>query len=145
MKNLFIALLVSVLMTSGLSLTTTAQAKDNYRSWTDTLTQDQRQQVVKLKLDFKKVALPIKAQIKQARIELAMLVTNDNPDAAAIDSKIEKILKLKGEKMRARVKLGTQIRKILSEEQRSRFDLHVLNKASQGKQRRHHNQNHEAQ
>jgi uncharacterized membrane protein len=85
-KNLFIALLVSVLMTSGLSLTTTAQAKDNYRSWTDTLTQDQRQQVVKLKLDFKKVALPIKAQIKQARIELAMLVTNDNPDAAAINS-----------------------------------------------------------
>ena len=142
MKNLFNNLFVAVLIVTSLGLTTSALAKDNGHSWKDTLTRDQRQQVGKLKLDYRKVALPIKARIRQARIELAMLSTVDQPDHTKIDNKIGEILKLKGENIRAKVKLRTQIRNILNEEQRIKFDLHVLKKASQGKKRYHHNNHH---
>lgn len=138
MKNLSINIFMAVLLVTGFGLATSALAKDNNHNWKDTLTRDQQQQVAKFKLDYKKVALPIKARIRQARIELAMLSTVDQPDQTQIDSKIEEILKLKGEKIRARVKLRTQIRNVLNEEQRIKFDLHVLKKASLGKKQRHH-------
>lgn len=111
-------------------------------NWKATLTAEQQQQISKLKLDFKKKVLPIKAKIKQAKIELAMLITSDKPDQKAIDKKIDEILKLKGEKMRAKARHKVEVRKVLNEQQRVAFDLHMLTKASRDKQGAHHQGHH---
>ncbi|TNF91844.1 MAG: periplasmic heavy metal sensor [Gammaproteobacteria bacterium] len=142
MKNLLTTLFTTVLMAGSLCLATPALAKDGYSSWKNTLTEAQQQQVAKLKLDFKKQVLPIKAKIKQARIELAMLTTANKPDQNTIDKKIDEILKLKGEKIHAKAKLRVEIRKVLNEAQRVKFDLYVLKKASHGKKRYHHKGHH---
>ena len=142
MKNVHITLFIIALMVSNLCLINPAIAKEGHSSWKDTLTQEQRQQVAKLKLDFKALAIPNKAKIKQVRIELALLVTADEPDQNAIDKKVDEILKLKGENMRAKARLGIAIRKLLNEAQRVQFDLHVLKKASQGKKRSHYKGHH---
>jgi len=112
-------------------------------NWKATLTAEQQQQVSKLKLDYKKKVLPIKARIRQAKIELALLITADKPDQKAIDKKIDEILKLKGEKMRAKARHKIEVRKILNEQQRVAFDLHVLKKSSRGKQGSHHEGHHQ--
>ena len=142
MKNLHITLFITALMVGSLYLITPAIAKGGYSSWKDTLTQEQQQQVAKLKLDFKTLALPNKAKIKQARIELALLVTTDKPNQDAIDKKVDEVLKLKGANMRAKARLRIEIRKVLNEAQRVKFDLHVLKKASHGKKRSHHKGHH---
>lgn len=137
MKNWNITLFITALMLGNLYLIAPAVAKGDYSSWKDTLSQEQRQQVARLKLDFKTLALPNKAKIKQARIELALLVTADKADSVAIDKKIDEILKLKGEIIRAKAKLRVEIRKVLNEAQRVKFDLNVLKKASRGKKWSH--------
>ena len=106
--------------------------------WKASLTDEQAKQVDKLRLAYKQKVYPIKAKIKQAKIELAMLITADSPKQKDIDKKIDDILKLKGEKMRLKAAHKISIRKLLTEEQQVQFDLHVLNKAAKGKKHTGH-------
>jgi len=156
--KLLTTLFSTILVAGSLALTMPAMADEHgmmhgkdstrygmhhgYGNWKATLTDAQQQQVSKLKLDYKKKVLPIKARIKQAKIELALLMTADKPNQKAIDKKIDEILKLKGEKMRAKANHKIEVRKVLNETQRVAFDLHVLKKASRGKERCHHEGHH---
>jgi Spy/CpxP family protein refolding chaperone len=115
---------------------------DGRHGWKATLTEAQQQQLSKIKLDYKKKVLPIKAKIKQAKIDLALLITTDKPDQKAIDKKIDEISKLKAEKMRAKAQKRVAVRKILDDKQRVMFDLHVLKKASKGKKGCKHGYHH---
>ncbi len=161
MKTLIPALFTAVLLSGGMAMTTGVAAEQGMmgmhgkgmqgmhgkgmghgggaHSWKSTLSDDQQKQYAKIKLDFKKKVLPIKAKIKQAKIEKALLMTTDKPDQKAINKKIDEILKLKGQKMRLKTEYKLNVRKILNEEQRVQFDLYLLKKASHGKRgKRHH-------
>ena len=105
--------------------------------WKASLTDEQEKQLDKLRLEYKQKVYPIKARIKQAKIELAMLITANSPNQKEIDKKIDEITKLKGEKMRIKAAHKIGVRKMLTEEQRVQFDLHVLNKAYKGKGHHH--------
>lgn len=108
--------------------------------WKATLSDEQIKNINKLKLDYKKKKYPIKAKLKQAKVELAILMTADSPKQKDIDKKIDQILKLKGEKMRLKAGFKISMRKVLNDEQRVMFDMHLLKKAYHGKKhkRRHH-------
>ena len=101
--------------------------------WTETLTEDQKAKRAKMRLEFKKVKYLIKAQIKVKKVELATLVTQDNPDQNAIDKKIDEILELKKKKMQKKYAYKVALRNILTPEQRVLFDMKMLKKAYKGR------------
>ena len=106
--------------------------------WRDTLTDEQRANLAKIKLDHMKVQAPIKAKMKTIKVELALLVTADKPDMAAINKKTDELTKLKNSKMKEKYKYIAAKRKLLNAEQRVLFDMHVIKKATKGKHKGGH-------
>ena len=144
MKYLIITLISTALVAGGTGLTTTVMASEYGKrghqckhhggaSWKNNLTDEQTKKLDKLHADYKKQKFPIKAKLKVAKVDLAVLVTADSPNQDAIDKKIEQILKLKREKMRIKTAHKIEVRKMLTDEQRVQFDMHVLKKAFKGK------------
>jgi len=105
--------------------------------WKDTLTDEQRTKLAKIKLDHMKVQAPIKTKMKTIKMDLALLVTADKPDTAAINKKIDELTKLKNAKMKEKYRYITAKRKVLNAEQRVLFDMNVIKKAMKGKQKGH--------
>jgi len=101
--------------------------------WKASLTESQQNQLAKLKLNYKKDKYLLKSKLKQAKVELAMLVTSDKPEQKALDNKINEIVQLKSKKMHTKVKHKIAVRKLLNEDQRVKFDMKVLKKAFHGK------------
>ena len=101
--------------------------------WKSTLTEEQSKQVARLKLGFKKNVYPIKAKMKQTKVEMALLITANKPNQKDIDKKIDEILKLKAGIMRLKIAHKIEVRKVLNEEQRVQFDMKMLKKAFHGK------------
>ena len=156
MKKLATALIISCLTITGAGLSTNVLADHGKgmgmmhhgghgSSWKASLTDEQRTKIAKLKLDYKKKKYPLKAKLKQAKIDLALLVTSDKPNQNSIDKKIDQIAKLKREKMQLKAKHKIAVRKLLNEEQRVKFDMKVLKKAYHGKRKGgygHHGRHH---
>ena len=105
-------------------------------SWKTSLTDEQRKKVDKLRLAYKQEKYLLKAKLKQAKVEFALLITEDKPSKSSIDKKIDQIIKLKKEKLRLKADHKINVRKQLSEDQRVQFDLAVLKKMSKGKHRK---------
>ena len=143
-----IVMLIAILGSLGLSTVASAERGMGYGGmkggmpcgqgmygacWKDTLTDDQRTKLAKIKLDHMKVQSPIKAKIKTAKVDLALLVTADKPDTASINKKIDELTKFKNSKMKEKYKYISAKRKVLNNEQRVLFDMHVIKKAVKGK------------
>jgi len=59
------------------------------------------------------------------------------PDQKAINKQIDKIVKLKAEKMRLKAAHKVEVRKVLNDDQRVQFDMKILKSAYHGKQGHH--------
>ena len=86
-----------------------------------------------LHLDFEKVKSRLLARITVNKVELATLMTQDNPDQNAIDKTIHEILELKKEKLQKKYMFKVNMRKMLTPEQRVLFDKQLFKKALNGK------------
>ena len=148
MKTLTTLIIITAL-TAGLSFTPPALAHHGGGtgmgmmhgggSWKATLSDEQQAQIAKLKLDYKKKKYPLKAKLKQAKVDLALLMTEDNPSQKNINKKIDEIVQLKSQKMRLKANHKIAVRKLLNENQRVKFDMKIMKKAFHGKKhRRHH-------
>lgn len=141
MKSLISVLTICTLALTSAGLSTTALADHGKGmhgmhhggGWKSTLTDEQRGKIDKLKLEYKKKKYPLKAKLKQAKIDLALLMISDKPSDSAINKKIDQIVKLKKEKLQLKARHKIAVRKILNEEQRVKFDMKVLKKAMHGK------------
>ena len=160
MKSLTTTALITSLALSGIGFTGAAMADEDRKGeqhemheqyhgkdhgatcWRKTLTEDQSKQVNQLKVEFKKKVYPVKAKIKQAKIDLALLIGSDNPKQKDIDKKIDELLKLKGEKMRLKSAYQVEVRKLLNAEQRASFDMKLLKKANRDKKGYSHGKHH---
>ena len=94
------------------------------------LTDSQQKDVQKARLGYLKKKDLIKAKLKQAKVEFATLLTQDSPSNSAINKKVDDISKLYSEKMRAKADYKIQIRKILTADQRVKFDMELMKHAS---------------
>ena len=101
-------------------------------SWKASLTDEQRKKVDKLRLSYKRDKYLLKAKYKQAKIEFALLITKDLPSKSAINKKIDQITKLKKEKFQLKANHKIDVRKVLSDDQRVKFDLAVLKRMAKG-------------
>ena len=98
-------------------------------SWKDSLTKEQALQIDKLHLKLQKDSSVIKAKLKVAKMEMAILLVEDKPNQSKIDKKLKEILELKSKKMKLRNAHVIDMRKVLTEEQHMSFDMKVLAKA----------------
>jgi Spy/CpxP family protein refolding chaperone len=96
--------------------------------WMSELSDQQRKDMDKLRLEYKKQKALLKGQILQAKTELAVLITNDTPNKSDIGKKIDQIATLKKNKLQLKTDHYLQVRKLLTAEQRVKFDMHVLRK-----------------
>ena len=101
--------------------------------WKDTLTDAQKTQLDKLHRDYARTKAPLKAGIKARKVELAVLATASEPNPQSIEAKIDELLALKRDAMRAKYAYVAAQRQVLSDEQRVSFDMHKIHKAMHGK------------
>ncbi len=85
------------------------------------LSKDQQTQINTMRIEFMKKANAIKNQIGQKRIELAELANTPKPDEAAIQKKREEIWALKDAMVKERRAHSTQVRNVLTPEQREKL------------------------
>ena len=146
MKYLITTLLATALIAGGTGFTTLSIASEYGKghhckhhggaSWKGSLSDEQQKKLDKLHLDYKKKKYPIKTKLKTAKVELALLMTANSPNQKDIDKKIDEILNLKAKKMRLKAAHKIEVRKMLTDEQRIQFDMHVLKKAYKGKKKK---------
>lgn len=97
--------------------------------WRQTLSEEQRSRLEQLHAEYTKTKLPLKARMKAAKAELAVLALADSPDQSAIERKIDELQQLQRQMLQAKYTYIADRRAVLTEQQRPSFDMSVLRKA----------------
>jgi len=87
------------------------------------LTDEQKASFKKIMLAMHKEILPVRNEIGEAQAHQKTLMSADKPDLAAINKNIDKIGGLKIEIAKISVKHRLEMRNLLTDEQRVRFDM----------------------
>jgi Spy/CpxP family protein refolding chaperone len=90
------------------------------------LTDAQKDQMKKIRMEASKTMLPLQAQLEVKSAELKSLLISENPNIAAVNSKIDEIGSLRVQMQKKRVAQQLEIRKLLTPEQRLSFDERML-------------------
>ncbi len=88
------------------------------------LTQEQRDQIEKIRTEQMKKALPLRNQIAEKKAKLRTPTTGDNIDQKAADKVLADIEGLKLEPAKQMVRTRLDIRNVLTDEQKIIFDAH---------------------
>ncbi len=107
------------------------------KHWMASLSPEQHQQVMQLRAEHKKQAMPRKARMRAIKLELAALATAVAPDRAAIETKVDEFLALKRLAMIERAMHVGDLRRLLNDEQKAAYDMAVMRKARGWRHRRH--------
>jgi len=106
---------------------------DHDGDWKQSLSDEQRTKLDKLRLDYFKKKYPLKAQKTALKTELALLLAQDSPNMGNINKKIDELVGLKRQMLQLRAEHKIEVRKLLNAEQRVQFDTKLLKKAYYGK------------
>lgn len=85
------------------------------------LSAEQQKKADALELDFLKKTEPIRAEMRKKKIEMRELVSKENPDEQAVQKKREEIWALQDKMIAERRVLATQMRGLLTPEQRTKI------------------------
>jgi Spy/CpxP family protein refolding chaperone len=88
------------------------------------LTDAQKEQIEKLGTEHAKKVLPLRNELGELRAELRTLSTVDKVNMTDINKKIDEMGKVQTELMKERAAHRQQIRSLLTDEQRVKFDSH---------------------
>lgn len=98
-------------------------------NWKETLSDDQRAKLDRLHLDYARQKLLLKAKAREIKVGLALLVTSDTPDTAAIGKQLDALMGLKRQMKMKKLEYTIAQRKVLAPEQRVSFDMQTMRKA----------------
>ena len=103
------------------------------------LTDEQRSQVEDLRLSFEKEKLPIQSKIHELRNDLKLELIRDSFDEKKVDLLLGQIESVRTELHKKRINHMRSVRNILNDDQKKKFDMHILSSRGFGNdQRRHH-------
>ncbi|MDR9417969.1 Spy/CpxP family protein refolding chaperone [Gracilimonas sp.] len=95
------------------------------------LTEEQREQIKEIHLKGQKEMLPLRNQIREHRAKLQTLTTGDNYDENSVSELVNEMSELHAKMMLKRISHRQEIRELLTDEQRIKFDtFHMRNKAN---------------
>ncbi|MCK5077693.1 MAG: periplasmic heavy metal sensor, partial [Calditrichia bacterium] len=92
------------------------------------LSTEQQKQMKTLRLKMEKAMLPLKADMMKAKGELRLLKAEDKPVLKSINNKIDEVTNLKAKIMKLKAKHHLEVRSILTEEQRLKWEQHQFHK-----------------
>ncbi len=144
MRKTILAPVIIMLMLLGMATAPVATADHGKAAgkhkpaWKESLTKQQKDTLRVKKVTFLKKKLPAKARMKTIKTELAVLSIADKPDQEAINKKIDELLALKKDLLRAKYAHIASVRKELAPNQQAMFDKWRLKKAKRGKCHRKH-------
>lgn len=95
-------------------------------SWKATLDDAQKQQLDRLHVEYARAKHPAKARSEALEMELRALATTSQPDQAAMDAKIDELLAVKRELLRAKYGYLAAQRQVLTAEQQLSFDMEAM-------------------
>ena len=99
------------------------QLRENRQSGpSQNFTEEQREQMQKLRLETEKQLKPYQDQMRELRARHQTLVTAEKPDTKAIESSLEKIAEVQLSMAKIRAKHHQELRAQLTEEQRLQLD-----------------------
>lgn len=102
-------------------------------NWRETLSDEQRAKLDALHVDFARQKLPLKAKLRELKVDLVLLVTSDKPDEAAIEKQLDELLKMKKKIKLKKLNYMVAQRKLLTPEQRVSFDMEKMHKVMHGR------------
>jgi Spy/CpxP family protein refolding chaperone len=108
--------------------------------WRATLTDEQMSQLDRLHVAYAKTKAPRKARMQALKVELTVLATAAAPDKEAINAKVDELLEIKRQALRARYAYIAAQQQVLTPDQQVSFDMQMIRKAMHGKRARggHH-------
>ncbi|NOQ97979.1 MAG: periplasmic heavy metal sensor [Calditrichae bacterium] len=92
------------------------------------LTESQESQILDLKLDHEKQILPLRTELKGLRTKMKMELIAEKFNENKVSKLIDQMSNLQKEIHMKRVIHQRAVRDILTEEQRKKFDLHILSR-----------------
>lgn len=92
------------------------------------LTESQESQILDLKLDHEKQILPLRTELKGLRTKMKMELTTEKFNENKVSNLIDQMSNLQKKIHMKRVFHQRAVRDILTEEQRKKFDLHILSR-----------------
>lgn len=92
------------------------------------MTEEQKTKVKDLRIAFYKLAQPLHNQMEELKAKEHTLTTSEKPDIKAINANIDEITKVQNQLMKAMASHRQDIRSLLTEEQKIRFDSKPLGK-----------------
>jgi len=90
------------------------------------LTDGQQSQMEDLRLKFEKEKLPLQSQIHKLRSDLKLEMVKDQLDQKKVNQIIDQISAAKTEMQKKRISHMREVRNILNDDQKKKFDMHVL-------------------
>jgi Spy/CpxP family protein refolding chaperone len=88
------------------------------------LSEEQKEQIKKLRLEHQKAMLPIKNLFGEQKAKMQTLRTAEKVDLKAIDKLVDDMTGLRAKQMKMQVRHEQEVRSLLTEEQRIMFDTH---------------------
>ena len=101
------------------------EQQDSHRQGIPNLTEEQRDKIKEIRIDFKQSSQEITNELKELETKLHSLKTTEKPDMKAIYAQIDKISTLKVKIEKKRADMEQDIRKLLDKEQKLFFDNHL--------------------
>jgi|GEM_PF-709736 len=96
--------------------------KHNKMCFDKFFTEEQKEQIKAIRLKNRKQLKPLRDEVRELEAHQQTLVTADTPDMKAIYQNIDKISTAKNKIQKIRAKQHQEIRALLTEEQRMKFD-----------------------
>lgn len=90
------------------------------------LTDEQQSQMEDLRLKFEKEKLPLQSQIQKLRSDLKLELVKDQFDQKKVDQLVDQINSARKEIQKKRISHMREVRNILNDDQKKKFDMHVL-------------------
>lgn len=96
------------------------------------LTDQQQAKIEKLRLQFEKEMLPLRDKVKSLNTEYRLMVIDEKASKAQLKAQLDKISALRTTMALKRAEHQRQIRNLLTDEQKLKYDQHYLNPGRKG-------------
>ncbi len=101
------------------------------------LTDEQDEKIKSVLAEARKKNIILRANVKVARIELREMISQETPDRAGINAKVDEITGMRGDMLRARTDAALAVREVLTPEQSAVADRILKRLLQSSKGRRH--------
>ncbi len=97
------------------------------------LNESQQSQIQEMRLSMQKEMIPLRSEVEKYQGELKLVMTAENFDAGKAESLVNKISDLRAKMKLKHLMQQQAVRNLLTDEQRKKFDLHILSNDRPGK------------